>query len=824
MAFLVSITEDEVLRPDVINDAEFKSIPFIDTNEHDSIDNANGTASRAFLFLDADENLQMATPELFCKKLKCQELDKIKVISIFGNTGDGKSHTMNQVFFDGEPVFRTSPEQSSCTIGVYAAMQREQGVLCLDTEGLLGTTAKSSKRMRMLLKILAISDIVVYRTRSERLHSDMYEFLGTASKAFCLHFTQALQAMGNGSTLGPAVIIFHETHYTKPLESSVEESAEDKLRNSFALLNYETNAFSSLRYVGIQTDAKKSTNFKKISDALRLEIENTAVRSPRQPSVVFKAMKLLNQKFAGEIIEKAINPFPEQYFTCGAHCESCSRRCQRSMGHVSDGESHFNTQPCNYQHQYENKLYLCKACYNNGKEIVVSIRAQSQTDTAWSGLAKYVWKGDVIECPYCGEIYRARQYWYGNKSPEASVVHVQVVHVWKGGNAALRANVHSAQMVLDSVNSISEAFTNISAPWAKAISGMLADKVAPSYWRPNQEIILCHACKRNFEKTGMPKHHCRGCGEGFCHTCSQHRVPVPARGWLQPVRVCNDCHQQLQRKSDTTPVSSFVTHSAHSRSSCIYLLQFKSDYRMHRLQADQRRGRHPGAQIWRDHLQYHQQRCRRGHRLSQGDDQGQRSAGVLGARCRIAQLLHLQVCIRARRGAGAGQAGGWPQQAAAPGQALKIEWCSWRRSRRWRRWWRSSCIRSNGWRLPPASLPALRPGGLQQLLQAAHAGAGARLADGCSCLRWLRLCAECLEPKRRWRRQQHHQRHIGCDQRRCQHRDKRTQAQRDQQQQQLQRLSQWQSNCQQRLQCQRRCQGQDRMRRGAPGQPQTQQI
>ncbi|XP_017871345.1 PREDICTED: zinc finger FYVE domain-containing protein 1-like isoform X1 [Drosophila arizonae] len=547
--------QDEALRLDVINDAEFKSIPFINTNEHDSIDNENGSTPRAFLFLDADENLQIATPELFCKKLKCQSLDKIKVISIFGNTGDGKSHTMNQVFFDGEPVFRTSPEQSSCTIGVYAAMQREQGVLCLDTEGLLGTTAKSNKRMRMLLKILAISDIVVYRTRSERLHSDMYEFLGTASKAFCLHFTQALQAMGNGSTLGPAVIIFHETHYTKPLESTVEESAEDKLRNNFALLNYETNAFSSLRYVGIQTDANKSTNFKKISDALHLEIENTAVRSPRQPAVVFKAMKLLNQKFAGEIIEKAINPFPEQYFTCGAHCESCSRRCQRSMGHVSDGEPHFNTQPCNYQHQFGNKLYLCKACYNNGKEIVVSVRAQAQTDTAWSGLAKYVWKGDVIECPYCGEIYRARQYWYGNKSPEASVVHVQVVHVWKGGNAVLRANAHSAQMVLDSVNSISEAFTNISAPWAKALSGMLADKVAPSYWRPNQEIIMCHACRRSFEKSGMPKHHCRGCGEGFCHTCSQHRVPVPGRGWLQPVRVCNDCYQQLQRKSDATPGS-----------------------------------------------------------------------------------------------------------------------------------------------------------------------------------------------------------------------------------------------------------------------------
>ncbi|XP_017853348.1 zinc finger FYVE domain-containing protein 1 isoform X2 [Drosophila busckii] len=547
--------QDEALRADAYNDEELKSIAFINTNEYDSLDNGNGTARRAFLFLDAEENLQIATPELFSKKLKCQEQDKIKVISIFGNTGDGKSHTMNQVFFDGDPVFRTSTEQSSCTIGVYAAMQREQGVLCLDTEGLLGTTAKSNKRMRMLLKILAISDIVVYRTRSERLHSDMYEFLGTASKAFCLHFTQALQSMGNGSTLGPAVIIFHETHYTKPLESSVEESAEDQLRNSFARLNYETNAFSSLRYVGIQTEANKTTNFQKISDALRLEIENTAVRSPRQPAVVFRAMKLLNQKFAGEIIEKTINPFPEQYFTCGVHCESCSRRCQRSMGHVSDGEPHYNGQHCNYQHQYENKLYLCKACYNNGKEIVVSIRAQSQTDTAWSGLAKYVWKGDVIECPYCGEIYRARQYWYGNKSPEASVVHVQVVHVWKGDNSAQRGNTHSAQMVLDSVSSLSEAFTNISAPWAKALSGMLADKVAPSYWRPNQEIILCHACRRNFEQSGMPKHHCRGCGEGFCHTCSQRKLPVPARGWLQPVRVCNDCHQQLQRKGDATPAT-----------------------------------------------------------------------------------------------------------------------------------------------------------------------------------------------------------------------------------------------------------------------------
>lgn len=147
------------------------------------------------------------------------------------------------------------------------------------------------------------------------------------------------------------------------------DSAEDKLRESFSLLKLDINAFSSLRYVGIQTDNNRPTDYSKIICAIRMEIDNTSVRSPRSPEVVFKAMKALNLKFSGEIVEKAINPFPEQYFTCTVHCESCSRRCQRSMGHVIDNENHMNTHPCNYQHQFENKVYLCKTCHINGKEV-----------------------------------------------------------------------------------------------------------------------------------------------------------------------------------------------------------------------------------------------------------------------------------------------------------------------------------------------------------------------------------------------------------------------------------------------------------------------
>lgn len=66
-------------------------------------------------------------------------------------------------------------------------------------------------------------------------------------------------------------------------------------------------------------------------------------------------------------------------------------------------------------------------------------------------------------------------------------------------------------------------------------------------------LQVCHGCKTNFEKTGLHKHHCRGCGEGFCNPCSLNQIPVPARGWTYPVRVCNSCKEILSKKRDACP-------------------------------------------------------------------------------------------------------------------------------------------------------------------------------------------------------------------------------------------------------------------------------
>lgn len=91
----------------------------------------------------------------------------------------------------------------------------------------LGITSYENERTRLLLKVLAVSDIVVYRTQSEKLNRDLFTFIGTASRAYSHHFQAALQAVGQRkgdlgsiSALGPSIIVLHETRYTKPLTNS----------------------------------------------------------------------------------------------------------------------------------------------------------------------------------------------------------------------------------------------------------------------------------------------------------------------------------------------------------------------------------------------------------------------------------------------------------------------------------------------------------------------------------------------------------------------------------------------------------------------------
>jgi zinc finger FYVE domain-containing protein 1 len=171
--------------------------------------------------------IQVQSEREFIAKLGCDEDSQVKVVSIFGNTGDGKSHTLNHTFFGGKEVFKTSSSQSSCTVGVWAAFDPVHNAIVVDTEGLLGVSANSNQRTRLLLKVLAISDVVIYRTKADRLHNDLFEFLGDASQAYRNHFVEELKAAAAKtqieqlSVLGPAIIVFHETQHTDPLNKGI---------------------------------------------------------------------------------------------------------------------------------------------------------------------------------------------------------------------------------------------------------------------------------------------------------------------------------------------------------------------------------------------------------------------------------------------------------------------------------------------------------------------------------------------------------------------------------------------------------------------------
>ncbi|XP_059162270.1 zinc finger FYVE domain-containing protein 1-like isoform X2 [Physella acuta] len=516
---------------------------------------------KSFLLVDAKEEFQIKDHKEFIDKLGCHKKDTFKVISIFGNTGDGKSYTLNHVFFKGCNVFRTSPSQDSCTVGVWCALSTDYKAIVLDTEGLLGTSENANQRTRLLLKILAVSDIVVYRTKAERLHNDMYVFLSNASKAYCERFKEELinTSKRNGiseANLGPSLIVFQETNRTDTLEKTSENQSQDyashELRKRFYESGNLVNAFhETLYYVGIRTEPHKDTDFTHISKCIIKRLQDNSVRTPRKAEIIFKSLKAINDKFSGMIETPSFNTFPDEYFTCTSKCLACKSRCKLSMNHDTESEPHDAGRDvlCEYQSQYGNKVFMCKTCLRNKKQVIVMPKTSSSSDNSWLGLTKYIWSGYVYECPNCGVIYRSREHWFGNEEEE-KVLHVEYRHVWPQGPTTLDGTHNAARKVIDSFHYVADTISSVGARPTKYIAEWTADQINPSYWVPNSEIIKCSKpeCQIMFD-CAEQKHHCRSCGKGFCSDCSSKKRPVPERGWgPEPVRVCDACYSKDEKE------------------------------------------------------------------------------------------------------------------------------------------------------------------------------------------------------------------------------------------------------------------------------------
>lgn len=63
-------------------------------------------------------------------------------------------------------------------------------------------------------------------------------------------------------------------------------------------------------------------------------------------------------------------------------------------------------------------------------------------------------------------------------------------------------------------------------------------------WLPDHLAANCYNCDGKFWLASR-KHHCRNCGNVFCSSCCNQKVPVPSQQLFEPSRVCKSCYSNL---------------------------------------------------------------------------------------------------------------------------------------------------------------------------------------------------------------------------------------------------------------------------------------
>ncbi|KAI8621602.1 hypothetical protein BC830DRAFT_1093349 [Chytriomyces sp. MP71] len=77
------------------------------------------------------------------------------------------------------------------------------------------------------------------------------------------------------------------------------------------------------------------------------------------------------------------------------------------------------------------------------------------------------------------------------------------------------------------------------------VSSVMIDTTTAPEWT---ESDVCMRCRTQFT-TFNRKHHCRNCGQTFCHACSSKNVPLPHLGITDPVRVCDGCNMKMSARA-----------------------------------------------------------------------------------------------------------------------------------------------------------------------------------------------------------------------------------------------------------------------------------
>ncbi|KAL0979906.1 hypothetical protein UPYG_G00191390 [Umbra pygmaea] len=73
---------------------------------------------------------------------------------------------------------------------------------------------------------------------------------------------------------------------------------------------------------------------------------------------------------------------------------------------------------------------------------------------------------------------------------------------------------------------------------------------AADHWVKDEVVDSCSGCAVRFSLTER-RHHCRNCGQLFCQKCSRFQSDIKRLKISSPVRVCQNCHYNLQHERNT---------------------------------------------------------------------------------------------------------------------------------------------------------------------------------------------------------------------------------------------------------------------------------
>lgn len=96
-------------------------------------------------------------------------------------------------------------------------------------------------------------------------------------------------------------------------------------------------------------------------------------------------------------------------------------------------------------------------------------------------------------------------------------------------------------------------------------------------WIHDSDANECLRCRTEFGPIRR-RHHCRACGQIFCHACSSKTAPIPKFGIEKEVRVCDACYDKLMGVSAAVGSGSGGMSSSSSSSSgqVVYNLSINS--------------------------------------------------------------------------------------------------------------------------------------------------------------------------------------------------------------------------------------------------------